>query len=89
MKFLLFLVSFYLLMINVTGALVYHTTSVTNPESSVTETVKKTVANTTDITQKGILFYVSYSFKFYKWKMLNFYRLEMMYKSSGQEKPLI
>ena len=67
MKFLLFLVSFYLLMMNVLGAPVHHATTATSPESSVetppkyfylvTETVSKTFDVTTDSTQKGILFY--------------------------------
>ena len=101
MKFLLFLFSFFLLMINVVRAPVYHTKYVTNPESysapntssesyttsdtnpeslvtttpskyfdPATETVNKAFANTTDTTPKGFFFYVFYSFKFQKWRML-------------------
>ena len=76
MKFLFFLVSFYLLMINVIGAPVYKTHSAINPESSVTttppkytdsatETVNKAFANTTETTQKGILFYILNCFEFF------------------------
>ena len=49
MKFLLFLVSFYLLMMNVLGAPVHHTTTVTNP-ASITTTAKNPESYTTTAT---------------------------------------
>ena len=63
-------------MINVIGAPVYKTHSAINPESSVTttppkytdsatETVNKAFANTTETTQKGILFYILNCFEFF------------------------